>query len=114
MANYAHYWKVWLRLNLLTADVDNDYIAEVSTTKTTLHYEELARRIVAEGSEIKYDTLLSILSQRDRIVRQALQEGLQRARRCVSVHPPHHRHVKTLWHSTSHTGVCASHKKKQK
>ena len=24
------FWKVWLKLNLLTRDVDNDYIAEVA------------------------------------------------------------------------------------
>lgn len=75
MANNTHFWKVWLRENLLTTDDANDYVAEVSTIKTTLHNEDLARRIVAEGSEIKYDTLLSVLGQRDRIVRTALQEG---------------------------------------
>lgn len=68
-------WKVWLRPNLLTKDVDNDYTAEVSTVGKTLRNEDLAQRIVDEGSEIKYDTLLSIINQRDRIVRDALQEG---------------------------------------
>jgi hypothetical protein len=28
-------WKVWLKLNLLTKEVENDYIAEVSTTGRT-------------------------------------------------------------------------------
>ena len=59
------YWKVWLTPNLLTKDVDNDYIAEVSTSKHTLRNEDIAQRIVAEGSEIKYDTLLSIINQRN-------------------------------------------------
>jgi hypothetical protein len=31
-----HTWKLWLRLNLLTKDVENDYVAEVSTTGKTL------------------------------------------------------------------------------
>lgn len=71
----ANYWKVWLRENLLTKDVDNDYIAEVSTEKNTLRNEDIARMIVEEGSEIKYDTLLSVINQHDRIIRTALQRG---------------------------------------
>jgi hypothetical protein len=69
------FWKVWLRLNLLTKDVDNDYIAEVSTSSNTRHNEDIARRIVDLGSEIKYETLLSVLSQRDRVVREMVQQG---------------------------------------
>lgn len=75
MANYTKFWKVWLRLNLLTKDVDNDYIAEVSTVKNSLRNEDIAQRIVSEGSEIKYDTLLSIINQHDRIIREALMDG---------------------------------------
>lgn len=67
-------WKVWLRPNLLT-ETPNDFVAEVSTVKDTLKNEQIARLIVNEGSEIKYDTLLSILRQRDRVVRQALCDG---------------------------------------
>ena len=73
------YWKVWLTPNLLTKDVDNDYIAEVSTSKHTLRNEDIAQRIVAEGSEIKYDTLLSIINQHDRIIREAVCDGYARA-----------------------------------
>jgi hypothetical protein len=69
------FWKVWLRLNPLTKDVDNDYIAEVSTTGNTAHNADVARLIGEEGSEIKYDTLLSILNQSDRIKRNLLAEG---------------------------------------
>jgi hypothetical protein len=68
-------WKVWLRLNLLTPDVDNDYVGEVSTTGRTIRNTEIAAAIVEEGSEIKFDTIISILQQRDRIVRHKLQEG---------------------------------------
>jgi len=69
------FWKVWLTPNLLTRDVDNDYIAEVSTSKQTLRNEDIAERIVNEGSEIKYDTLLSIINQHDRIIRGAVCDG---------------------------------------
>lgn len=75
MSTINSYWKVWLRPNLLTKDVDNDYIASVSTSKETLRNEQIARRIVAEGSEYKYDTLVSILNQADRIVRECLLQG---------------------------------------
>ena len=56
------YWKVWLTPNLLTKDIDNDYIAEVSTSKQTLRNEDIAQRIVDEGSEI-------------RIIREAVCDG---------------------------------------
>ncbi len=75
MSTINFFWKVWLRLNLLTNDVDNDYIAEVSTSNNTRRNEDIVQRIVDLGSEIKYDTLLSVLNQRDRIVREMLQQG---------------------------------------
>jgi hypothetical protein len=68
-------WKLWLRLNLMTKDVDNDYFAEVSTAGHTLRVEDIAKRIVAEGSEIKYETLLDIFNKGDRIKREALLSG---------------------------------------
>ena len=49
MAVYEFFWKIWLRLNLLTKDVDNDYTAEVSTMKNTFRNEDIARAIVAKG-----------------------------------------------------------------
>ncbi len=75
MAASKFFWKVWLRLNLLTKDVDNDYTAEVSTVGNTKRNEDIARAIIEEGSEIKYDTLVSIFNQRDRIERQMVLQG---------------------------------------
>ncbi len=75
MAKSKFFWKVWLRLNLLTKDVDNDYTAEVSTIGNTKRNEDIARAIIEEGSEIKYDTLVSIFNQRDRIERQMVLQG---------------------------------------
>ncbi|MDP4269689.1 MAG: DNA-binding domain-containing protein [Bacteroidota bacterium] len=69
------FWKIWLKPNLLTKDVDNDYIAEVSTGNVTKRNEDIARRIVELGSEIKYETLLSVLNQSDRVVREYVQQG---------------------------------------
>lgn len=75
MSAFTKFWKVWLNLNLLTKDVENDYTAEVSIVGKTSHNEDIAKRIIGEGSEIKYDTLLSVFNQHDRIIREMLQEG---------------------------------------
>jgi hypothetical protein len=68
-------WKVWLRLNLLTKDVENDYVAEVSTTGKTLRNEEIAQIIKDEGSELQYETLLDVLNHSDRLRRERIQQG---------------------------------------
>lgn len=75
MSAYEFFWKIWLRLNLLTKDVDNDYIAEVSTVKNTLRNEDIARRIMEKGSEVSYETLLSSIRKYDLVVREAIQQG---------------------------------------
>ena len=75
MAVLNYIWKVWLRLNILTKDKDNDYIAEVSTVGNTARNEDVVQAIINEGSEIKADTLLSILNQGDRIKRTFIAEG---------------------------------------
>ena len=69
-------WKVWLRLNLLTKDIDNDYLAAVSATgKKALRNADIARILKDAGSELSYETILYILDQSDRIVREQLQRG---------------------------------------
>lgn len=75
MAVIQFFWKIWLKLNVLTKDVDNDYIAEVSTVGNTKRNEDIAKEIVEGGSEIKYDTLLNVLNRRDRIERRMIQQG---------------------------------------
>lgn len=75
MSAFTKFWKVWLNLNLLTKDVENDYTAEVSTVGKTSRNEDIAKQIIEEGSEIKYDTLLSVFNQHDRIIRELLQNG---------------------------------------
>jgi hypothetical protein len=73
--NKKFIWKIWLRRNPLTKDVDNDYIAEVSTVGDTARNEDVVQAIVDEGSEVTYDTLLSILNKSDRIKRTFLVSG---------------------------------------
>jgi hypothetical protein len=68
-------WKVWLRPNLLTKDIDNDYIAEVDTVGKTLYNTDVAQAIKDEGSELQYETILDILNRGDRIRKEHLQRG---------------------------------------
>lgn len=69
------FWKIWLRLNFLTPDVENDYIGEVSTVGHTITNEEIAESIVKDRTEWRYETILSILNERDEKVIVAVQSG---------------------------------------
>ena len=70
-----HTWKIFLQRNLLTGS-DNDYRASVSTLgKKALRNADLARIIKDTGSELSYETLLYILDQSDRIIREQVQRG---------------------------------------
>lgn len=69
------FWKAWLRLNPLTKDVENDYVAEVSTTGKTLRNEDIAQAIKEGGSELHGETILDILNRADALRRQKIQEG---------------------------------------
>ena len=56
MSAFTKFWKVWLNLNLLTKDVENDYTAEVSTVGKTSRTEDTAKQNIEKGAEIKYAT----------------------------------------------------------
>ncbi|MDR1274746.1 MAG: DUF4469 domain-containing protein [Odoribacteraceae bacterium] len=68
-------WKVWLSPNWLTKDVENDYVAMVSTTGKTLYNEDIARQMVEDGSELQYETIFDILNRADRLRRDRLCQG---------------------------------------
>jgi hypothetical protein len=87
MSTQKYFWKVWLRPNRLTKDVDNDYIAEVSTNNKTLRNADIAQRIVKGRSELRSETIESILSERDQIVLEALQEGTAVQDGCSHISP---------------------------
>lgn len=74
MAN-EYYWKIWLRPNLLATDTEEELFAEVLTEKEVLKNEDIADMIIREGSDIKRDTLVSIINLRDRIIRENLMKG---------------------------------------
>jgi hypothetical protein len=88
------YWKVLLRQNLLTKDVDDDFIAEVSTIGHTERREDIAREIVAEGTEFKYETVLDIISRIDRIICAHVRAGHSILTGAVHITP----RVRGNWH----------------
>jgi hypothetical protein len=100
------FWKIWLRPNQLTKDVENDFNAEVSTTGKTLKNEDIARRVVAGRSELRYETILSILHERDEIVRDALAQGTAVQDGCLRIAP----RVFGAWIGASHAFDPTVHK----
>jgi hypothetical protein len=67
-------WKVWLRPNRLTAD-PTDYIAEVDTAGNTRRQKDIIDRIVAEGSEIKAETIKAILDRANTVKQDFILNG---------------------------------------
>lgn len=91
---YDYKWSVWLKSNQVLKIKEEGYIAEVLTAGRTLHNEDLARRMIDDGTEIRYETLLNIFNQRDRLVNQALQEGYSVLTESAQFTP----HVSGRWH----------------
>jgi hypothetical protein len=100
------FWKVWLRRNLLTKDVENDFVAEVSTAGNTLRNADIAARMVSGRSELRLETILSILQTRDEIVREALANGSAVQDGCVRVAP----RVTGTWVGVNHPFNSTEHK----
>ncbi len=73
MSDYQ--WTVQLTPNLLTPDVPNDYVAQLLSPGATLHNEQLADKLVAARTELRRETILSVLAARDRLVCEALLQG---------------------------------------
>jgi hypothetical protein len=69
-----HIWKVWLRRNHLTSAV-NDCVAEVDTAGVTRTLQDIVDRIVAEGSEIKPETIMAILERANAVKLDFLLAG---------------------------------------
>ena len=70
-----YYWEFYLRDNPLTKDDVNDCVAEVKTGPKTLRNEDIAKEIKRRGSEIEYETILSIVSQHNGIIEEYLLNG---------------------------------------
>jgi hypothetical protein len=67
-------WKVWLRQNKLTPS-PTDYVAEVDTAGTTRRQQDIIDRIVAEGSEIKAETIKAILDRANAVKQDFILNG---------------------------------------
>lgn len=77
MADYEkdHYWEFTLRDNPLTKDNTEDCVAEVKSGPRTLRKEDIAREIKRTGSELKLPTILSVTTQSNDIIMEALLNG---------------------------------------
>ena len=71
----------------MTKDVENDYTASVSTTSRTLRNADIARIMKDAGSELSFETLLYILDQSDRVVREQAQRGYSILTGCCQITP---------------------------
>jgi hypothetical protein len=99
-------WKLWLYPNLLTKDVPNDYVAEVSTAGTTKHNEDIAKAIKDEGSDLQLETLVDVLNRGDRWRRHFLLEGSSVQDSNVRLAP----RVKGNWEGAKHVFDPTEHK----
>jgi hypothetical protein len=97
MAIIKYLWKVWLRLNFLTKDVENDYNAEVSTIGYTLYNADIARDIKLAGSDLQEETINDVLERADRIRKQKLLEGYSIQTGVCHISP----RVQGSWHGTT-------------
>ena len=77
MADYEkdHYWEFTLRDNPLTKDNTEDCVAEVKSGPRTLRKEDIAKEIKRTGSELKLPTILSVTTQSNDIIMEALLNG---------------------------------------
>ena len=69
-------WEVHLRPNTLTKDNDRDCIADVYQHAETQRNKDIADIIVKERTEFRPETIMNILTMRDKVVTQLLEEGL--------------------------------------
>lgn len=70
-----YYWEFYLRDNPLTKENTNDCIAEVKSGPKTLNNEDIAKEIKRRGSELQYETILSVVSQHNGIIEESLKSG---------------------------------------
>lgn len=73
MAKKTVFWQGWLIDNPLTED-PNDFTLKVKASNMVTT-EDIARALIAEGTEFKLETLVDILNRGDRIIREKLLSG---------------------------------------
>ena len=70
-----YYWEFSLRDNPLTKDNTEDCVAEVKTGPRTLTGADIAKEIKRTGSELKYETILSVVAQHNNIILESILNG---------------------------------------
>ena len=80
-------WEVYLRPNTLTKDNDRDCIADVYQHAETQRNADIADIIVKERTEFRPETIMNILTMRDKVVTQLLEEGLSVMDGVVQISP---------------------------
>lgn len=74
MGIFYHLWKVWLWFNHSNMKSEKEYSAEISTTKFVKNNQDIAERL-ADEIDVSYNTLIYVINQYDRTVRDLLCEG---------------------------------------
>lgn len=87
MAKKKFVWEVHLRPNTLTKDNDRDCIADVYAHAQTQRNEDIADAITKERTEFRKETILNILTMRDKAVKDFIQEGLSFMDGLVQISP---------------------------
>ena len=87
MAKKKFVWEVHLRPNTLTKDNDRDCLADVYAHAATQRNEDIADVITKERTEFRKETILSILSLRDKAVKDFIQDGLSFMDGVVQISP---------------------------
>ena len=87
MAKKKYVWEVHLRPNTLTKDNDRDCIADVYAHAATQRNEDIADVITKERTEFRRETILNILSMRDKAVKDFIQDGLSFMDGIVQISP---------------------------
>ena len=87
MAKKKFVWEVHLRPNTLTKDNDRDCIADVYAHAQTQRNEDIADVITKERTEFRRETILNILSMRDKAVKDFIQDGLSFMDGLVQISP---------------------------
>lgn len=93
MAKKTIFWQGWLVDNPLTDD-PNDFTLKVKTDRM-ITTDDIARELMAEGTEFKYETLVDILNRGDRIIRDNLVAGRSVGTGVFYAYPA----ISGVWHS---------------
>lgn len=97
MTKKTIFWPGWLIDNPLTEDpTDSTFSVKSESMLTT---EDIARQLIAEGTEFKLETLIDILNRGDRIIRNSLLAGRPVGTGVFYAYPS----ISGVWYGTNDT-----------